>query len=251
MEMHGRFQTGLSSVVAMVFAFCLTLEAVPGGDVAWAGQRPPTVIAPISAPFEMPQLQRPSFPDRTFDIRDYGAVLCRWEDTDRRKSTAAIQKAIEACHEAGGGRVVIPKGDWLTGAIRLRSHVNLHIAEGAVVHFSNDLADYLPLVHVRCEGVEAYNYSPLIYAPNAENIAITGRGTLHGHGRWWWQWGKTHGKGDRIAAAKVPLKERRYGKGGGREGMRPTFIVPWKARNILIEGITLDESPMWNVHPVL
>jgi polygalacturonase len=98
--------------------------------------------------------------------------------------------------------------------------------------------------------VEAYNYSPLIYAPHAENIAITGRGTLHGHGRWWWGWARSNDRGNRIEAAKVPLEQRRYGKGAGREGMRPTFIVPWKARNILIEGITLEESPMWNVHPV-
>jgi len=210
----------------------------------------PFAIAPIKAPFEMPQLRRPSFPDVTFDIRDYGAVQCRWGDKEKHKSTDAIHKAINDCHKKGGGKVLIPKGDWLTGAIHLKSNVNLHIAEGAVVHFSNDLEDYLPVVHVRCEGVEAYNYSPLIYAPNVENIAVTGSGTLHGHGRWWWRWAGENNRGNRIEASKVPLEERRYGKGGGREGMRPTFIVPWKAKNILIEGITLKESPMWNVHPV-
>ena len=210
----------------------------------------PVMIAPIKTPFEMPQLKRPSFPDLTFDIRDYGAVQCKWEDDEKHKSTEAIHKAITACHESGGGKVLIPEGDWLTGAIHLKSNVNLHVAEGAIVHFSNDLEDYLPVVHVRCEGVEAYNYSPLIYAPFVENIAITGRGTLHGHGRWWWRWARNNNRGNRIEASKVPLKERRYGKGGGREGMRPTFIVPWKAKNILIEGITLEESPMWNVHPV-
>jgi polygalacturonase len=210
----------------------------------------PVTIAPIKTPFEMPQLKRPSFPDRTFDIRDYGAVQCKWEDEEKHKSTEAIRKAIIACNEGGGGKVLIPRGDWLTGAIHLRSNVNLHIAEGAIVHFSNDLADYLPVVHVRCEGVEAYNYSPLIYAPHVENIAITGRGTLHGHGRWWWSWARNNNRGNRIEATKVPLEERSYGKGAGREGMRPTFIVPWKAKNILIEGITLEESPMWNVHPV-
>ena len=225
-----------------------------GGRTALANQKTtselPVTIAPIKTPFEMPQLKRPSFPDITFDIRDYGAVQCKWEDDENRKSTEAIHKAIIACHEGGGEKVLIPRGDWLTGAIRLRSNVNLHIAEGAVVHFSNDLEDYLPVVHVRCEGVEAYNYSPLIYAPHLENIAITGRGTLHGHGRWWWGWAQNNNRGNRVEATKVPLEERRYGKGGGREGMRPTFIVPWKANNILIEGITLVESPMWNVHPV-
>jgi polygalacturonase len=210
----------------------------------------PFAIAPIKAPFEMPQLKRPSFPDRTFNIRDYGAVQCKWEDVEKHKSTEAINKAIVACNKSGGGKVLIPKGNWLTGAIVLKSNVNLHVSEGAVVHFSNDLEDYLPVVHVRCEGVEAYNYSPLIYAPFVENIAITGRGTLHGHGRWWWSWARNNNRGNRIEETKIPLAERRYGKGGGREGMRPTFIVPWKAKNILIEGITLKESPMWNVHPV-
>jgi polygalacturonase len=210
----------------------------------------PAEIAPIEAPFEMPQLKRPVFPDRTFDIRNYGAVPCKWEDTEKNKSTEAIHKAIAACSEAGGGTVLIPAGEWLTGALRLKSHVNLHIAEGAVVHFSNDLEDYLPVVHVRWEGVEAYNYSPLIYAPHVQNIAITGKGVLHGHGRWWWNWARQNNVGDRVEATKVPLSERRFGKGGGREGMRPTFIVPWKSKNILIEGITLEESPMWNVHPV-
>ncbi len=242
------------AVAAAILRLGIVASTLLSGSTALADQKAssevPVTIAPIKAPFEMPQLKRPSFPKRTFDIRDYGAVQCKWEDDEKHKSTEAIHKAIIACHESGGGKVLIPKGDWLTGAIRLQSNVNLHVAEGAVVHFSNDPEDYLPVVHVRCEGVEAYNYSPLIYAPLVENIAITGRGTLHGHGRWWWRWAKNNDRGNRVEASKVPLEERRYGKGGGREGMRPTFIVPWKAKNILIEGITLEESPMWNVHPV-
>ncbi len=115
-------------------------------------QEVPTEIAPIKAPFDMPQLKRPVFADRVFNIVDYGAVVCKWADSEKRKSTDAIAKAIEACHESGGGKVLIPAGDWITGAIHLKSNVNLHIAEGAVVHFSNDLADYLPLVHIRSEG---------------------------------------------------------------------------------------------------
>jgi len=216
------------------------------------GKRPeaPPEIAPIRAPFDMPQLTRPVFPDRVFRIEDFGAVECQWRDPGQGKSTEAIHRAIEACHESGGGTVLIPEGEWLTGALHLKSNVNLHIAEGAVLHFSNDLEDYLPVVHVRAGGVECYNYSPLIYAPHADSIAITGKGTLHGHGRWWWAWQDEHYDMDRRAASKEPLDERSFGKGAGREGLRPSFIVPWKARNILIEGITLTESPAWNVHPV-
>ena len=258
-RVHGKFRLRLilkysdstlyRAVMFMVLAviFIFTASTVLAGETS---DDIPFEIAPIEAPFEMPQLKRPVFADRTFNIVDYGAVPCKWEDTEKRKSTDAIAQAIKACHESGGGRVLIPAGDWLTGAIHLKSNVNLHVAEGAVIHFSNDLADYLPLVHIRSEGVECYNYSPLIYAPNAENIAITGKGTLNGHGRWWWQWQKENNRMDRIEATKIPLQQRPYGKGAGMEGMRPSFIMPWKSKNILIEGITLIESPMWNVHPV-
>jgi unsaturated rhamnogalacturonyl hydrolase len=245
-----------STARRFMFAAVMVFAGVCGPGVPGAAAQQTTAgsipdeIAPIKAPFEMPQLKRPVFADRTFDIRDFGAAECRWEDAQQHKSTEAIRRAIEACSKAGGGTVLIPEGQWLTGAIHLKSHIHLHIAEGAIVHFSNDLEDYLPLVHVRYEGVEAYNYSPLIYAPHVENIAVTGKGTLHGHGRWWWQWGRDNDAGNREQAAKLPLEQRRYGKGAGREGMRPSFIVPWKARNVLIEGITLKESPMWNVHPV-
>ena len=88
-----------------------------GGHVSVRVAEPevPAAIAPIEAPFEMPQLKRPVFADRTFNIVDYGAVPCKWEDTEKRKSTDAIAQAIKACHESGGGRVLIPAGDWLTG----------------------------------------------------------------------------------------------------------------------------------------
>jgi len=233
-------------MVVLVSSVLLKTDAVAQTTVLEV----PAEIAPIQAPFDMPQLKRPEFPDRTFDIRQYGAVQCKWEADKQQKSTDAIRKAIEACHDSGGGTVLIPAGDWITGSIHLKSNVNLQIAEGAVVHFSNDLVDYLPLVHIRSEGVECYNYSPLIYAPHAENIAVTGKGTLHGHGRWWWSWSKKNYRMNRIKASKVSLKERPFGKGAGLEGMRPSFIMPWKSKNILIEGITLIESPMWNVHPV-
>jgi polygalacturonase len=240
-----------SLVFSVLVTQIVVLTSVFNGvAVAARTQEVPAEIAPIKAPFAMPQLKRPAFADRVFNIVDYGALQCKWADSDKRKSTKAIAKAIEACHAAGGGKVLIPAGDWLTGAIHLKSNVNLHVAAGATLHFSNDLADYLPLVHIRSEGVECYNYSPLIYAPRVENIAITGKGTLHGHGRWWWQWRKENYRMDRRQASKIPLKQRPYGKGGGMEGLRPSFILPWKAKNVLIEGITLIESPMWNVHPV-
>ncbi len=204
----------------------------------------PREIAPLDAPFEMPELQRPVFQDKTFDIRDYGAEPMG--DDKSVKCTEAIHKTIDAAFEAGGGKVLIPEGDWLTGPIHIKSNINLHLADGASIYFSEDKEDYLPVVHHRYEGVEAYNYSPLIYAYKVKNVAITGKGVLEGQGKHWLEWGTVQ---PRAEATKTPLSRRKnFGKGADKEGMRPSFVVFWKSENILIEGITLNESPMWNIH---
>ena len=204
----------------------------------------PDEIAPIDAPFRMPAPTRPTFPDRTIDIRAHGAEAGR-DTTD----TDAINAAIAACHKAGGGRVLIPEGDWRSGAIRMASHVDLHVEAGATVHFVQDVEAYLPPVLVREEGVEAYNLSPLIYAPNVNNIAITGSGTFDGKWSQFWEawYEDSTGGGDRTIAAKVPLDERDYGWANG--GIRPNFVVPFNARNVLIEGPSFVNSPMWNLQP--
>ena len=118
------------------------------------------------------RITAPVFPNRDVDITRY----------------KTINEAVDACSAAGGGRVVVPAGSFTTGPIRLKSRVNLHLSEGAVLKFSTDPKDYLPLVHTRYEGVELMNYSPLIYAYDAQDVAITGRGTLDGqadNARWW------------------------------------------------------------------
>ena len=206
----------------------------------------PREIAPVHPPFEMPQLQRPEIPDRVFDIREYGAVPVS-EDA-AFENTQAIADAIEAAHNTGGGVVLVPAGQWLTGPIHLESNINLKVDEGAEVLFSEDKEDYLPVVRQRHEGVEAYNYSPMIYAFEVENVAITGRGKLNAQGDHWWTWFEEHGPPPRAIATKVPLEQRDFGKGSGMEGMRPNFVVFWKSKNILVEGITLLDTPMWNVH---
>ncbi len=206
----------------------------------------PDEIAPVHPPFPMEQLTRPDFPDRTFNIRDHGAKTL--SEAPDFKNTEAIAKTIHTASEAGGGIVLIPKGKWLTGPINLKSNINLKIEKGAEVLFSEDKEDYLPVVIQRHEGVEAYNYSPPIYAFEVENVAITGKGLLNAQGDHWWTWFEEHGPPPRAIATKVPLEERDFGKGSGMEGMRPSFIVFWKSSNILVEGISLLDSPMWNVH---
>ncbi|NQZ89843.1 MAG: glycoside hydrolase family 28 protein [Colwellia sp.] len=213
------------------------------------GQAIPEKIAPIKAPFAMPQLSRPTFKNVDFNIVDYGAVKSTWGAKDQILCSEAISKAIDACHKSGGGRVVVPKGDWVTGAVHLKSNVNFHLQAGATLHFSDNPQDYLPMVHVRWDGVECFNYSPLIYAANCENIGITGSGTLNGHGDKWWPW-KYKKDHDREMAASQPLDKREFGLKGGVTSQRPVLLCPWKSKNVLIEGVTLIDPPHWTVQPV-
>jgi len=205
-----------------------------------------------SLPGLLERIQAPTFPARDFPITDFGAKA-------GADATDAISAAIAACTQAGGGRVVVPAGEWLTGAIRLRSNVNLHVAAGATLRWTFDLAKY-PVVFTRWEGVECMNYSPFIYAHGEENIAITGTGTLDGGADWdtWWSWNdkrkpNLQQRADRNALiemgeANVPVAQRVFGPG---HFLRPNFIQPYQCKNILIEGVTILRSPMWEIHPVL
>ena len=213
-------------------------------DSGW--QQLPAILSRIKAP---------AFPNRDFKIIDYGAVANGTSDC-----TEAIRKAIEACHAAGGGRVVVPPGVFLTGAIRLKSNVNLHISEGATLKFMPDPAKYLPVVWTRFEGTECLNYSPLIYAFEQENIAVTGKGILDGSASVenWWSWKKGGSQGEKGVESierlldfndrGVPVEQRIFGAGFY---LRPNFIQPYRSRNVLIEGVTINNSPMWEIHPVL
>jgi polygalacturonase len=198
-------------------------------------------------PFEMPSVEPPSFPDRVLDVRSYGA-----RDDGLASNTEAFRQAIQACHEEGGGTVLIPAGTWLTGPVHLRSNVNLHLERGALVRFSTRFTDYLPVVFTRWEGVECYNYSPLIYAQDCENVAVSGEGVLDGQGQAWWHWKKLQ-----QAAAKtlydaesegVPVEKRVFGSEVA--ALRPQFLQTIHCRNVLVEGVTFVNGPMWTVHPV-
>jgi unsaturated rhamnogalacturonyl hydrolase len=198
------------------------------------------------------RIQAPAFPDRDFPITDFGAK----PGTD---ASDALRAAIDACNKAGGGRVVVPAGEWLTGAIHLKSNVNLHVSEGATLRWVFDLAKY-PIVFTRWEGVECMNFSPFIYAWEQENIAITGKGTLDGGSEvgTWWSWNRKGDKPQKQKAARdqliqmgetnVPVAERVFGEG---HFLRPNFIQPYRCQNILIEGVTILRSPMWIINPVL
>lgn len=205
------------------------------------------------------QIHEPVFPDREFRLGDKVKL------GDGMDISTVLRQLIKACHEAGGGRVVIPEGTYVTGAIHLLSNVNLHLEEGATLLFKTDPSAYLPVVFTRWEGTELMNYSPLVYAFEAENVAVTGKGVLDGQAsveNWWiWKGRKEYGWSeglpeqtparDRLrdmAEEGVPVSERVFGEGSY---LRPSFIQPYRSRNILIEGVTILRSPMWEIHPVL
>ena len=203
------------------------------------------------------RIKPPVFPDRAFDAGKFGAVADGVNDC-----TDALQRAIDACHDAGGGKVNVPGGRVVTGPLRLRSNVNLVVKKGSTLVFNTD-ARRFPIVLTRFEGVEVMNYMPLLYALDEENIAVTGEGTLDGGGNCltWWPWkgatecslpdrhDQTKGR-DRLFAmseAGKAVNERQFGEGSY---LRPSFVQPYRCKNVLIEGLTIVNSPMWVLHPV-
>ncbi len=217
-------------------------EAGRAGDDSWA---------PVAAILK--RIVPPTFPEQDFDIRRFGA-----DPADQGKTTRAIADAIAACAKAGGGRVVVPAGTWPTGAVVLKSRVNLYLAKDATLAFSTDPEDY-PLVLTRFEGVECMNYSPLIYAYGEHDIAITGEGTLDGQAdaTHWWDWTKQardpkYGNAvavlGKMADDGIPVDKRIIGDKGR---LRPNFVQLYRCRNILLEGFIIKRSPMWELHPVL
>ncbi|PKP10147.1 MAG: glycoside hydrolase [Bacteroidetes bacterium HGW-Bacteroidetes-4] len=206
------------------------------------------------------QIKEPVFPGNQVTITHYGAVGDSVTDC-----TQAINEAIKNCAEQGGGKVVVPKGVFLTGAIHFKSNINLHLEEGATLLFSKDYSKYLPAVQTRFEGNDCMNYSPFIYGFGLENVALTGTGTLDGNAdnETWWPWkaqekygwipGTPNQLADRdsllkMSDAQIPVEQRVFGEG---HYLRPNFIQFHTSKNILIEGVTILRSPMWEIHPIL
>lgn len=190
----------------------------------------------------------PTFPARDYLVTQFGAIGDG--KTDCRE---AIAKAIAACTKAGGGRVVVPPGNYLCeGPIHLADNVNLNIGEGATIKFGVDPVHYLPPVLTRFEGTLLYAYSPRIYARGAKNVAITGKGLIDGNGlatRNFMAGKKGGGSGTlrNMGSTGVPLDQRIFGEG---KWLRPSMIQPFECTNVLIEDVTIKDSTFWVVHPV-
>lgn len=206
----------------------------------------------VKAPFEVVTIKVPDFSKCTkLSISDFGAV-----QGDKEKTSTAIAAAVDKAHELGGGIVIIPEGEWLTKQIHLKSNVNLHLNKGAVLLFSEDPTDYLPPVPTTWEGMECYNYSPLIYAYECKNIAISGEGEIKAKMDIWEKWfarPKAHMESLKrlynLAWNRSPVEERQMVNDTAH--LRPQFIQFNRSENILLEGITITNSPFWTIHPYL
>lgn len=204
----------------------------------------------------------PVFPRRDFAVEDFGAV-----GDGEADCSFAISSAIKACHEAGGGRVVLARGVYRSGPIHLLSNVELHVAAAAEISFYTDPQRFLPAVFTRWEGMELMGYSPLVYAYRQSNVAVTGAGTLNGNGDrdTWWPWKGEHkeqhweyypdqdqaaARAELFAMAErgVPVTERVFAEGSF---LRPAFVQFYECQTVLIEGVTITAAPFWLINPVL
>lgn len=227
-------------------------------------------------PFDMPQVARPSFPDYTTDIVDWGAV-----SDGHTLCTEAINNAISHVASQGGGTVIIPAGLWYTGPIELKSNVRLHTEYGALILFTSDLDAY-KIIDTSFEGLDTRRCQSPIYARNAHNIAITGHGTFDGCGEDWRpvkkskvtskQWKELLKKANITNEKKniwYPSEESRRGAEACydfnvpdnihtdaewesiKRWLRPTLLNFIACDTVLLEGATFKNSPAWCLHPLM
>ena len=202
----------------------------------------------VKAPFPMQPIKIFIYPEQDFKITDFGAV-----PGGEVNNTQAIAAAIDACNKAGGGRVVVPAGTWLTGPVHFKSNVNLCLEENAVLSFTDNPEDYLPAVMTSWEGLECYNYSPLLYAFECENVAISGKGTLQPKMGTWKVWFKRPAPHLEAlkdlytkASTNVPVIERQMAV--GENHLRPHLIHFNRCKNVMLDGFKIRESPFWTIH---
>lgn len=209
-------------------------------------------------------INEPFFRNANYNVIAYGAI-----SDGKTLNTESFKKAIETCSKEGGGKVIVPKGKYLSGAIHLEDNVNFHLEEGAEILFSTNPEDY-PIVHTSFEGMELMNYSPLIYAYKKKNIAVTGKGILNGQANEtnWWTWKGSDTEGNMYGFKKgmpsqrdasslpalmemadndVPVEKRIFGKG---HYLRPNFFEPFDCQNVMIQGVKIIDAPFWILHPI-
>lgn len=209
--------------------------------------RPSNVVVAPEAPFEFKPLEMYVFPEKAFPITKFGA-----KKGDIGANMKAIAKAMEACNRAGGGKVVIPAGEWITGPVSFKSNCNLYLSEGAKLLFTDD-RKWFPIVRTTWEAMEVMNWSPLINAYECENVAITGPGTLETMMDNWYEWydrPASHLEATKkiavMACTGIPYDQRHAYEEGAN--MRPLFVEFNRCTNVQFADFKLVNSPMWCLH---
>ena len=237
----------------------LKLSALAGGALAVPALLPgvanaarcPGGMAPVDLGAEqvLRSVKRPRFSPFSVRVTDFGAKADGTTDC-----TEAFRRAVRFVNRVGGGHVIVPPGTYASGAIHLLSNVDLHLEKGSRIAFSTDPAAYLPAVYTRWQGIEFMGYSPLIYAYGQHDIAVTGEGTLDGQAgnSNWWAW-KSLGDNEFAtlegsANAGVPVTQRAFSAG---YHFRPPLLQPYACDRVLIENVTVLNTPFWQLNPVL
>jgi DNA sulfur modification protein DndE len=257
-----------------VFAVVLIAVAVFGAFNALIAQPVPALYT-TGLPFAMPEVQVATFPDRVVSIVEHGAVA-----DGQTMNTQAFANAIHACAQAGGGRVLVPAGVWLTGPIKFESNINLHLEAGAVIMFSRNRNDF-PLVPYPNPTSKNFTCANPIFGYHLENVAITGKGIIDGSGEVWRpmkknkytanQWKKTIVSGGVLSddggmwwpsqqamdGAEYLKSLRKDKKGltaedvaGAKDFQRSNMVVFNACNKVLLDGPTFRNSPKFCVNPV-
>lgn len=224
--------------------------------------------------FSMPKVEAPVFKNNTVSVADFGG-----KGDGISLNSEAFSKAIDVLTKKGGGKLNVPAGVWFTGPIVLKSNINLHLEKGALILFSSDFNLY-PIVSGSFEGLNTRRCQSPISAHNAENIAITGEGSINGSGESWrplkkskvtesqWKkvvksggvlkdptyWFPSAGslKGQSLSDMNVPNKKLTDSQWLEiKDFLRPVMISLVECKNVFLQGVLFENSPSWNIHPLL
>lgn len=249
--------------------------AVTGLSTSCTGKREDNKYAYLykDLQFDMPLINTPVFPDNEIFITDFGGVGDGIE-----LNTEAFTKAIDALSKKGGGKLTVPSGVWFTGPIVLKSNVNLHLEDKAIILFSPDKNLY-PLVETSFEGLDTRRCQPPIWGKDLENVAITGNGAIDGNGHYWrplkkqkvsdnfWKRETSNGgafkrddywmpsaqylHGDTISDMNVPRNLKTDEEWASvKDFLRPVMISLQNCKNVYLQGVIFQNSPAWNIHPL-